>query len=476
MISAGLFFILKPKQCGQAPRQTRRTGRTEEDGMKLGTGIQITQKQTLSQIQIQSLGILALDTLELKHFLKNEYLENPMVECRYPGGSDVSVAAISYHQTLGELVEHDDEDYREVADRREEGIRQYLLDQLPGGTSDAVRAAAEYLIGCLEDNGYFTQSLDELAQELGTERAFLEEVLALLRSLEPCGIFARDLGDCLRMQLKKSGETDPFLYELTEQWMDALLHGRLGEITRKTGRSTAEVRSRLERIAECAPNPMRGFSNRGAGYLEPDLIARRGPEGWQLEINDSFVENYSLNDTYIRMMQEAEDPELKEYFRKKLERARGIFSGILQRRRTILSVAGEILRRQEDYLEKRSGPKPLTMAQVAKALDIHISTVSRAVSGKYLQYPGGIVLLKDLFRGSVQPVRSGTDARQDTPDGLTADHVKECLRALIEGEDKKNPLSDSRLEALLKKEGFPVSRRTVAKYRDALGIPDSRNR
>ena len=187
-----------------------------------------------------------------------------------------------------------------------------------------------------------------------------------------------------------------------------------------------------------------------------------------MELNDDWMEDYHINDYYLRMMKESKDEELTEYFRMKLERVRFVMNSIAQRRQTVMTISEAVMRRQQAYLEGRTWLQPMTMTDVAEEVGIHTSTVSRAIKGKYIQYPRGTVAMKHLFSSSVS-LSGGTKA-------VGTMQVKEMIRELIDGEDKKKPYSDQAIMKLLKERQIDISRRAVAKYREELGIRGSFDR
>lgn len=211
------------------------------------------------------------------------------------------------------------------------------------------------------------------------------------------------------------------------------------------------------------PKPLTGGS-RETQYIVPDILVVREDGTWKAKLNDRWMGDYHLNDYYLRMIGEVRDGELKEYFAEKLKRARYVLDCVEQRRETILKIVYAILDYQSDYFLKNAPLKPMTQEDIAELLHLHATTVSRAVRGKYLQYQR-TVLLKDLFCGSV--------SREET---ATSEGIKDRIRTLIQEEDKGSPLSDAGLQKRLSEEGIAVSRRTVAKYREQMGIPNSRTR
>ncbi len=294
----------------------------------------------------------------------------------------------------------------------------------------------------------------------GYDAAMIKKCLEELKELEPAGIFAKDLSECLVLQLKRAGVEDLKLYEMAECCLDEILKGHISRVTRQLHISTVKAKEYMHILASLNPRPLAG-EGRETPYIVPDILVVREGDSWKAELNDRWMGEYHLNDYYIHMMETAQDQELKEYFAEKLKRARYVMECVEQRRATILKIVYEILERQSGYFLSGASLKPMMQEEIAQSLGIHSSTVSRAIRGKYLQYQR-TVLLKDLFSTAV--------SREEQ---TAAEDVKKKIRMLIDQEDKEKPFSDSGLEKLLAKEGIRISRRTIAKYRGQMGIPDS---
>lgn len=445
--------------------------------MELGYGVQLELKQQLSQNQIQSLEILAMDGLELNRFLQNEYLENPLLD--YSGnhgpnaGNEESARqyerALTYDKNYEELVEEEDRKRREIPMQDPDRVKNYLLDQLPRGEFDKDEwQLMEFMVECLDDTGFFTIPLEEVAHKMRTSKENVRRSLHVLQELEPWGIFAPDLRSCLLKQLERKGLGDSLVHKVVEEYLQDVADGRISNISRGLKISTAQVRGCIEEIARLNPRPMNEFAGGNFHYIVPDIIFREENGKWETELNDSWIEDYHINDYYLRMMKESKDEELREYFRAKLERVRFVMNSIIQRQRTITAISESVMRRQRAYLEGKAYLLPMTMTDVAEELGIHTSTVSRAIRGKYIQYPGGTVMMKTLFSASV--------TKTDGNVAVGTMQIKELIRELVEGEDKSKPYSDQAIVNILKEKNIDISRRAVAKYREELGIRGSFDR
>ncbi len=442
--------------------------------MEIGGGLYTEQKQAMSAGQVQSLNVLALTNQELEDFLMNEYLENPMlentgdkenemitdVEKLYERGSSFRDLYLSNPD--GEETPRSD-----VRAKQEAPLKEYLLSQLDQGSyPERTWNMMGYLIDCLDEKGYLSAPVEELAGPYGYQAEELRACLEELKELEPAGIFSKDLAECLERQLLEKGIQDETLFRLLRESFTDLMNGQLGAISRKLGISTVKVKEYLHLISTLNPRPVMDVSQDDTEYVVPDILVARHGGQWEVTINDSWMGEYRLNDYYLRLMEESQDPELTAYFKERLERARFVIGCVEQRRRTIVRIVEAVLALQEEYFEGTGPLKPMQQETVAGMLDIHVSTVSRAVKGKYIQYKQ-CVPLRSLFTAAVS--ESGGAG------GVSAEEIRQRIRALIAGEGSQ-PLSDQRLTELLAEEGITVSRRAVAKYRMQMNLPDSRQR
>lgn len=424
--------------------------------------IQIMQRQSqlLSQKQLQSLQILAMDNLELETFLQTEYLENPMMEHSGadPGGRSGN----------GPIQPADEDRKWNQRTAEEKDLRSYLKSQLHLASEDRQTVKVkEYLIDCIEDTGYFTMSLEEAAGECGEPVELIERCLEELRLLEPVGVFSASLQDCLLRQLERLDIDNPELTRIIEEHLEDIAEGNIGHISRSMGISTAQVRKDILMIEQLKPRPAAGFDNHPTEYIIPDIILRKDHD-WEIMLNDSWMGEYHINDYYLKLMSQTNDEQLREYFRKKAGRARLILQNVEQRRETLLRLTKVILDWQKAFFEGTGSLTPMTMSDVAQQIGMHTSTISRAVKGKYLQYPRETVLMKTLFSQGI----SGTEGAGE----ISSREIKEIIKEWIRKENRKKPYSDQKLKEMLEKEGISISRRAVAKYREEMGIKASFDR
>lgn len=438
----------------------------------LQQNINQSQQQLLSVDQRQSLQILAFDNQELDAFLTEEYMQNPLLECDRDRQSEIIDSLEGHYEYASSYRDHYINYQDEDSDRRSDfrasessPLRSYLKNQLKSSnyTEDEWNLI-DYLINCLDEKGYFTYSCEEIASVTDCPPSLVDRCLNDLKQLEPTGIFSADIRECLLKQLEAKRETDQCLVRIVRDHLQDILTGNLGAVTRAQGISTSECRTYIRKIGELNPRPILNMETDNTVYVIPDILAVREGNKWNIVINDGWMGEYRFNDYYIHMMRTSSDPELKEYFRGKYERARLILASIERRRETVRRVVGAILERQNEYFLGTGPLLPMTMDQLAEDLQISTSTVSRAIKNKYVQYTRP-VLLRDLFSAPAS----------DTIE-VSSDHVRDRIEDIVKNEDHTRPLSDDKIARILKEDGITISRRTVAKYRLQMGIPDSRVR
>lgn len=438
----------------------------------LQQNISQNQQQVLSVDQRQSLQILAYTNQELDAFLTEEYMQNPLLDCKRDRQSEIIDSLDSHYESASSYRDHyiryedEDSDRRgDIRAREPSSLRQQLKNQLSiRDYSDEEWKLIDYLIDCLDDKGFFTCSVSEIASACGCSEQIVDKCLRDLKSLEPAGIFSKDISECLLRQLEARNETDQVLIRIISDFIPDLLQGNLSSITRSLGITTAKCRSCIQKIGELNPRPIMNTESGQTEYIVPDILIEREHGRWKVTLNDAWMGEYTYNDYYIRMMRTASDPELKDYFKNKLERARLIITSIERRRNTIIRIVEAVLEYQNEYFANGGSLRPMTMEAIAQQLDISTSTVSRAIKNKYIQYRRPL-LLRDLFSNAV------SDAAE-----TSARLVRSRVSEIIKNEDHAHPLSDDKISKILKGEGTSISRRTVAKYRQQLGIPDSRLR
>ncbi len=447
--------------------------------------LKVEQKQILSQKMIQSAEILQMAAARLEEYLNEQSLENPVMELdeRTPEEFDHGelekyqwiCAHDEQNRYLYQKMETADDDFPEwnVDAGGPETLQDYLWSQLISrGFDSRQEEVLRYMLDCLDTKGYFTDTLEHAAAQFDVTLEEAEKLLQEIQSLEPHGVGARNLEECLCIQLREQGELTEDMEILVTTYLQEIAKNQLPTIAKKMHRTVEEIKELCSMVRELNPKPGARFSDsRQLSYINPDVIVVKFKDHLDILLNESLYPDIQLNAGYVSMCAQQTDTEVKKYLMDKIHQVEWIKQCVAQRNNTLLSVVQEILRRQEGFF--LGGPeqlKPLRMAEVAEVLEIHESTVSRAVRQKYLQCSWGIFPLDYFF------AKAAANQETDRPVQATTTDVKRELSALIQDENKKKPYSDRVLSELLEQKGFVISRRTVAKYREELGIPGTTGR
>jgi len=430
--------------------------------LDIKTGISLHMKQTISQVQMESLNILSMSMTELREFLQNEEIENPLVE--YLPGRQEEAPLLAYREYDSFYSRKAQNENREhelyQVENGPASIEDMIIMQLPGKSMGAEeQRIIDFCIHSLNRSGYLPISGEEIAAHLKLPSELVGHVLSELKELEPQGIFASGLEECLCLQVRGMEQEDQLTY-MIEHHLEDVAGGKISSISREMKLSSVEVRKLIHIIKNLNPRPLNGYGEERAQYIFPDILLSFQDGQWTIRLNEKGTGNIGINDFYVHMMESAQDEELRHYFEERLKRARFIMNSLEQRRRTLEGITEGIIRRQSGYLLGREALKPMTLEELADERGIHKSTVSRAIHDKYLLAPVGCLLIRDLFTTEI----SGKN------EGVSRSTAKERLKALVEGENKAKPFSDEQLAKLLAEDGISISRRTVAKYRTELGI------
>jgi RNA polymerase sigma-54 factor len=334
----------------------------------------------------------------------------------------------------------------------------------------AVREAADSIIGNLEDTGYLSTSIEEIASRDSLAAADLEAALKAVQSCDPAGVGARSLQECLLLQLESRNAKGGVAWQIVENHLKLVESRSVKELAKLLGRPQEHIQIALDVIRKLDPKPGLRYSGPGAREVEPDVEIFKDGETWVVQLSDEDVPQLRLNGSYRRMLEpdNSSDKTTRNYVRERFNSALQLIRNIEQRRQTILRVCQAIVRRQIEFLEQ--GPdalRPLMIKEVAEEVGVHPSTVSRAVSGKYVHTPQGVFELRYFFSEAVQGPSGG---------GIPLQTLKRMVKKMIDEEDPAKPLTDDLIAARLKDLGIDVTRRTVAKYREDLKIPSTHHR
>jgi len=363
-----------------------------------------------------------------------------------------------------------DDDTRDNRFTVEESLQEHLLWQLRMAvTSEDDYAMGEAIIGNIDDDGYLTTDMEEIAERLECEVAELERVLQVIQTFEPTGVGARNLKECLLIQLQQLGLEDTIAYEIVEKdHLQDLEANRFPQIAKSLGVELELVREAANAITSLEPKPGRQFSSMRPEYVVPDVTVEKIDGDYRVFVDD-YGPSLRLSPYYQGMLRsKGSSDETREYIRSKIQSARWLLESIDRRRNTILRVTDSIFKVQRDFLE--GGPsclKPLTLREIADMVGVHEATVSRVTRNRYVQTPQGVFELKYFFNSGISTESGGM---------ASSVSVKEMIGNMINNEDPQNPLSDKDIELQLNQKGIRIARRTIAKYRGDLNIPPSSKR
>ena len=457
-----------------------------------GPGIHQFQNLTMQQVLApqlqQSLHILQAAALELQNIVQQELQTNPVLE-EETGTFDSEEGSKDdgeFQEEFERLAKLDEEwrDYMsqnvsyssrnpEDEERRQfffdsiasqETLQRHLWEQLnTADVNKSQREAAELIIGNMDDLGFLQASLEEISQNTCHPLGELEEMLSLIQTFHPVGVGARDLRECLLIQLRRLGKEDSLEHQIVDEHLEDLGRKRLPELARRLGVSVEQVQRAANFISTLDPKPGQIFTADPNNYVLPDVSVDKVGEDYTVSLNSDQVPHLRISKTYKDLMtQGANGTEVRDYIREKIRSGKFLIKSIHQRQQTILNIANEIVRRQNEFLENGSAfLKPMTMVQIAEAVGVHETTVSRAISGKYMATPQGVFEMKYFFTPGYQTAAGAA---------LSNTSVKEAISDLVRNEDARNPLSDKEIVEILSDRGIPIARRTVAKYRAELNI------
>ncbi|WP_270344658.1 RNA polymerase factor sigma-54 [Enterococcus thailandicus] len=427
---------------------------------------QQTQKLAMTQQLQQSIQILQYNSEELLAFVENQALENPLVEVVEPEWQP------DYKKTSNNYDGEETSYLNQIPDTKG-SLFESLIDQVHLNYRDTfLRKMILYLIEYIDLNGFLTIDLADASEDTGASAIQLLDALTLIQQLEPAGVGARNLQECLMLQTERDDFAPALAYIVLEECFDELVQRKWKDIAQKFSIELSEVQKIFDYLQTLSPSPGRIFDNGNELYIIPDVkVLVHSNNEVQVVSNRASQPNIRFQETYFKQMNQKADKETATYLKERKQEFDWLKKTMMQRGDTILKVAQVIVSRQKEFFTDVNRPiKPLTLKEVASEINVHESTVSRAVHGKYLETTFGIFELKKFFTTRI--ANNNTTGSED----LSTEMAKKKLQELVDLEDKAKPLSDQKLVELLKKEEVVISRRTVAKYRDLLGIPSSSKR
>lgn len=468
--------------------------------MKLGYDLTIEQSQKLTMTPelIQAIQILQFNSQELETFVQDELMQNPVLEydstaeerreqevskSESMDKKEAEEADFDLREKVKE-AEYDDISYRQWEHRKEndeptfeqfvskeETLEDYLLLQL---TFSKLKGndikIGRYMVEFIDENGYLTVELSQVAKTFKVSEAHVEKILDVIQTFEPAGVGARTLEECLIIQLASKGLLEDSVEYIILHHLADIGDNKLGKVSKETGLTVAQVQMITDLIRTLEPKPGRRFSSgESVKYVVPDVIVEKVDGEYQIVTNETTIPRLMVSSYYMSLAKRAtEDAELSKYLNEKYNSALWLIKSIEQRRQTIYNVVAAVVEHQKEFLDK--GPKylkTLTLKQVAEALNIHESTVSRSINGKYMQTPRGVFEIKYFFSSGVTG---------GSGEGMSSNSIKTFIKEIVESEDPKKPYSDQEMVEILSRKGIEISRRTVAKYREGMNILSSSKR
>ena len=451
--------------------------------MQMDLKLNISQKQKLilTQIMQQSINVLQMSAYDLREYIEKEFEENPILEADFnliESKDNIDNTQLSkylndrYDENYN--YQHNNEDeasvFNFISDKK--SLKDYLYEQLGEIKSDIkIKKVVSYMIESLDSRGYLENTLEEICSDLGIDEEKVQNALEILQSLEPCGIGARDLKECLLIQLKSKGILDEIIKEIVLKYLEYIADCKYNYIAKELKITPKEVQAYGDIIKSLEPKPSRGYyTGEEVKFIIPDAYIVKIGDKYNVIMNKDIIPNITINNLYKQEILNGKNKKEVEYVKEKVNDAMGLINDIEQRNNTILKLLECIVKKQKAYFENgQEYLKPMTLRDLADEMDLHESTVSRAIKDKYILTSRGTVKIKDLFCNGI--VSSGING-----EGVSTNTIKNKIKQLIQLENKNKPLSDQAICDLLKKEHIDISRRTVAKYREELGIKSSSKR
>lgn len=472
-------------------------------GMRLGYDLTIEQVQKLVMTPelIQAIQILQFSTQELDAYVQEQMLVNPVLEQEQRESEVPEDSERIREEKQTEEDRHQDEvlDWKEYirdSNYGDEGygkwqdkgsenraneyekfvtndvtLPEHLMFQFQfAAKNKGCRHVGKYIIESLDENGYMTSTIPQIARATKVPEEKVREALEIIQGFDPAGVGASDIKECLEIQLRNRDELTDNLRTLIEDHLEDLAGNRLGSIAKDMGVTVQDVQKMADIVRDLEPKPGRQFaSEMTTKYIVPDVIVEEVDGEYVVSINESSTPRLSVSSYYKDLLHKADtDKQLAEYLAERVNSASWLIRSIEQRKQTIFNVVTAVVKHQKEFFDHGSKYlKTLTLKDIAEEVGIHESTVSRSINGKYLQCPRGMYEIKYFFSAGV----SGS-----TGEGISSNSIKEFIKEIVETEDPKKPYSDQKMVEIFEEKGIAISRRTIAKYRDEMGILSSSKR
>ncbi|MBU3127046.1 RNA polymerase factor sigma-54 [Clostridium tagluense] len=443
------------------------------------------QKLIMTQEMQMSVKLLQMSAYELGQYVNKEMQENPVLEERDLQNPKNNNTETNEYKEIIKYLEKDDYKIKNYSAKseseevspfyyiaQEKSLKDYLVEQIGELTEKPETLdICKYMVENLDAKGYLSVKLSDICKELTISNEQAENALKIIQSLEPEGIGARDLRECLKIQLYNLGNNDENIYKIIEEYLELLAENKYNIIAKELKITIPHVQKYVDIIKTLEPKPSRGFyTGETVKYIVPDAYINKINEQYFISMNEDMLPKLNINSMYKEIIKNGKDVEAVEYVKEKLNSAMFLIKSIEQRKNTVYRVLEEILVVQKEYFDNGDEYlKPMTLKKIADNLEMHESTISRAIREKYVSVNSGkVIKIKDLFTNGIPSVIGGED--------ISTINIKSAIKEMVEKEDQKKPLSDQIICNRLNIEGMNISRRTVAKYREELQIKSSSKR
>ncbi len=461
--------------------------------MNINFSLNLVQEQKLimTQEMQMSVKLLQMSAYELGQYVNKEMQENPVLEERdlqNPKNNSVETNENKKDKDYKEIIKYlEKDDYKlknynnkgesdEVSPfyyiAQEKSLKDYLMEQIGELTEKPeLLDICKYMVENLDPKGYLTVKLSDICKELTISNEKAENALEILQSLDPQGIGARDLSECLKIQLYNLGSDDENIYKIVEDYLQLLAENKYNIIAKELKITVPHVQKYVDLIKTLEPKPSRGFyTGETVKFIVPDAYINKINDEYFISMNEDMLPKLNINSLYKEIINNGNDVEAIEYVKEKINSAMFLIKSIEQRKNTVYRVLEDILLVQREYFDNGAEYlKPMTLKKIANDLEMHESTISRAVREKYVSINSGkVIKIKDLFTNGIASGMGGED--------ISTVNIKSAIKGMVEKEEQKKPLSDQIICNRLNEDGMNISRRTVAKYREELGIKSSSKR
>ncbi|MCY6369526.1 RNA polymerase factor sigma-54 [Clostridium ganghwense] len=446
--------------------------------------LNLTQEQKLIMTQQMQLSVklLQMSNFEIQTYIEKELQENPVLDAEYKkNDNDKAQDEIDYKKLIKHLefdnyghssYHRDDEEvspFNFISAKK--SLKEFLKEQIIDlNETDYIKSMCEYIVENINQRGYLGTSIEDIAEELTISQELSQRCLEIVQSLEPTGIGARDIKECLKIQLIEKDLKDENIFKIVDEYLELLAENKYNVIAKKLKITVQKAQEYGDIIKTLEPKPSRGFyTGEETKYIVPEAYIKKIDGEYHIIMNDGTIPKLNINGLYKKIINNEDDKQTVKFVKEKLNSAVFLIKSINQRENTIYNILEKILEIQKDYFEFGDEYlKPMTLKEIADNLEIHESTVSRAIREKYIHTDKGTIKIKDLFTTGI--------SRVDSIEDVSTKIIKKEIQEVINNEDKKKPLSDQKICQLLKEKNIDISRRTIAKYREEMGIKSSSKR